>query len=339
MKKIIYAILLFSLFLSACTPVIITPSPQDIQTAIAATLENKIPPSATASPSNTPTKVPPTNTQQPSATFTPSGPYDAIINAAYLNLRTGPGTFFEVEKTYVEENTLLAISRTADNEWVYVETEDDLSGWMSTSYLSFSNDPSLLPIANIEDMTVIQGRVEDSDGNPISGINIAIINREGSQELRTDAYSDSQGEWMAIIPNEDIYTLLDIQIVGVRCDSSIMNENCDIENYYEVLGRNFLNLPTNEIVVFTYAVSTKHITGLIIDKAGDPAADILVVAERDDGAESSVYSNEDGSFSIAADAGVWEVYTVNFDNGRSESEHVQLEITDEDPAPIELSTP
>jgi hypothetical protein len=64
-----------------------------------------------------------------------------------------------------------------------------------------------------------------------------------------------------------------------------------------------------------------------------------VVAERDDGAEAFIRTDEEGNFTLAVGEGIWEVYTVTFDPVREESDRISVEMTNETPEPIELSVP
>ena len=72
--------------------------------------------------------------------------------------------------------------------------------------------------------------------------------------------------------------------------------------------------------------------------AGNPVADILIVGERDDGAESVSSSGIDGKFTLPVGEGIWEIYTLVLDP-RTESDRISVTITNESPESIVLSTP
>ena len=200
-------LLLLTLLISSCSPAAITPSPGDIQTAIAQT--------AAAQPTPSDTAVPPTATLDasptPSSSPTPSrlSPVKATVNAASLNLRTGPSTLFAVTQTFEDGDTVSAEQRTEDNQWVKIEVLDEdgslVTGWMATLYLSFARDIGILPIAEFPQDQVLRGRVKDTDGNPIPGIGVAVIYRQNNLELRTDVQSDDAGKFITFIPQLSLF--------------------------------------------------------------------------------------------------------------------------------------
>ena len=108
------------LLLIGCAPQVLTPSPGDIQTALAQTLAAQ--PAATTPPTTEPTRTEaPTATLYLTPTSPPSTPISGSILADFLNLRAGPSTLFEIENTFVKDTALTALERTQDNRWVKVE--------------------------------------------------------------------------------------------------------------------------------------------------------------------------------------------------------------------------
>ena len=100
------------ILLISCAPQAATPSPGDIQTALAQTLTAQ--PSETVPPTTAPTKTPaPSSTPYQTATPTTSPPISGSIQADFLNLRAGPSTFFEIINTFVKDTALTALERTA----------------------------------------------------------------------------------------------------------------------------------------------------------------------------------------------------------------------------------
>jgi SH3-like domain-containing protein len=323
--------------LSACAPAVLTPSPSDIQTAIAQTEAAAPEPTATLVPTNTvaPTQ-PPTTT--PTHTPTPRGPISGSINAAFLNMREGPSTFFAIVQTYTQGQALEAIARSEDSEWVQVQmTDDQQQGWMATLFLELAQDAATLPVLTPPNTELISGVVQDQDGNPIDLIGIAIINREGAEELRADASSGLDGRWSVLIP-ANTYTLLDVQIVGYGCESIIMDDDCNLSGYFELEGRAFLNLPQEADLVFQFAAVSRTLSGTVVDLRGTPVPDMLVVGERDDGAEALAYTDADGLFTLGAASGAWELYTVTFDP-RTEGERLTVEVGAGDVTGLELREP
>jgi hypothetical protein len=330
------------LVIAGCAPAPATPSVGDIQTAIAQTL--------TAQPTSTYTSAPPLATDMPPPTVTPfatttptpSGPITGQVSVAFLNLRSGPSTFFNVIEAYEEGMQVSARARVEDSDWVEVEIqgeEDDEAqiGWMSVFFLELDGDVNVLPVVHFPESLTVRGKVTDTEDIPISGVDVAVIFYSVDGDLRADAITDENGEFLIYMP-EDLLGLLDIQIVGITCESPVMDENCQLSEYYELEGRTWINIPQEEPVNFLYEKATTSLTGTVSDRFGRPVADILVVAVRDDNAETVGQTNVSGEFSIPIGEGIWEVYTVIF-NPREESEHLTIEVTDEAPEPVELPIP
>lgn len=329
--------------LSACAPQVQTPSPGDIQTALAQTLTAE--PSPTLSPTPRPTNTPAASpTPFQTLTPTPSPPISGEISAAYLNLRTGPSTFFDIIQTFVEGTQVTALRRTADSKWVQVEIEfeDDpaMEGWMSVLFLELQGDIAGLPVETFGPERTITGRVEDTEGSPIPGINVAVILSNDEFDLRDDAISDENGVFTVYLP-EDLFGTFDVQIVSWNCESPIANANCQLSGYIQVEDRAFVTVPVEqgEELVFTYEKTDQVLTGSVVEANGDPADQILIVAERDDGATSLGRSDALGEFSIPIASGTWEVYAVIYDPDYTEGERVTVEISDSAPEEIVVEAP
>lgn len=331
--------MLLTILMSACSPVVLTPSVGDIQTAIAQTEAAQPAVSDTVAPATATPKTSPT--PFPSQTSTHSAPINATVNAAYVNIRSGPSMLFAVLQTLEQGDTISAQQRTKDNQWVKMVALDEEgaqnSGWMSTLYLTFGKDINGLPVAEFPQEQILYGRVEDSQGNVIPGIGIAVIYRQDGLELRTDVQSDETGRFITFIP-EDLKGTLDVQIVGINCESPIMDALCNMSEYFQLDGREFVLLPQTEEVLFLYEKASTTLTGTVLNNKNQPVQNMVVVGIRDDGAESSTRTNADGEFSLPVSEGVWQVFTVIL-NPRREGESVSVDITNEEPQSISLTTP
>lgn len=159
----------------------------------------------------------------------------------------------------------------------------------------------------------IFGSVVDSDGLPIEGINIAVI----QEEKRVDVYSATDGSFSAELPRStnSNWTL---EIVGINCTSKIMT-NCVLTGYFELFQSVDVTVPLSEPVIFIFEKATTTIKGKV------PVSGIRIFAIRSDGANSWGESLNDGTFELPASDGVWDVYAVDL-NSDQESEHVGLEI-------------
>jgi len=324
-----------------CAPQVATPSPGDIQTALAQTLTAQ--PSATVPPTIAPTKTPaPSSTPYQTATSTTSPPISGSIQADFLNLRAGPSTFFEIINTFVKDTALTALERTPDNRWVKIEIEFEdeptAEGWMATDYLELNGEVSSLPLAVISEGQIIRGKVEDTDGNPIPGINVATLLQYDDVDLRTDVISNDNGDFEVYLP-EDLAGTFDIQIVSWLCESPIADLNCQLSGYIQVIDRAFTTLPQEEDILFIYEKTNLTISGTVVNAKDEPVSQMNVRAVRDDGAVSFGRTDALGEFSMPIAEGTWEIFAVIFDPKYLEGEHVSVEVTQSNPDDVTLSQP
>lgn len=344
MKPFPLALLLLALVLTACGgQTIPTPRVEDIQTAIAQTQAAEPSPFPTFAPAADTATPEPSPTPAPSVTPTPSGPISAQVAVEFLNLRAGPSTFFEVLESIPAGRDVLATGRDDSGTWVQVEIsgandEDEKTlGWFSAALLNFQGNPAFLPLVEFPFDQRVRVSVADSDGNPIPGIVVAFIHREGTLERRNDVVTGEDGLALTTLPTNLLGTL-DIQIVGVDCTSPVMDAACQLRGYYELSGRAFLLIPQREAVAFQYEAASTEISGTVTDARGNPVVGIQVVAVRDDGAESVGLTGAEGAFSIPAGPGIWQVFSVRY-NPRAESDAVTVEVTDETPDAVEVPAP
>ncbi len=87
-------------------------------------------PSATPKPSATPT-IAPTPTDEPTPTTEPTEEPEAIVKAAKLDARKGPGQAYEVVLQFTAGQPLKIIGQQQDCAWLWVGSEDDKAGWVS----------------------------------------------------------------------------------------------------------------------------------------------------------------------------------------------------------------
>ncbi|MBN2046096.1 MAG: SH3 domain-containing protein [Anaerolineales bacterium] len=330
------------LLLAGCAPQAVEPSAEMIQTAIAQTqaaepTETPVPP--TLAPTRTPAPSP-TAYETPEPTTSP--PINGEISAAFLNLRTGPSTLFDIVNTFVEGTAVTALSRSPDSEWVKVEIEFEeeppLEGWMAVIYLELDGEAAALPQETFPAEQTLTGKVSDTEGNPIPGINVAFVLNYDEVDLRADATSNQNGEFTVYLP-EELFGTFDVQIVSWTCESPIADANCQFSGYIQVVDRAFIAVPQEEEILFTYEKTNLLLSGTIEDRDGDPVDQMLLVAVRDDGATSLGRSDALGEFSIPISGGTWEVYAVSYDPDYLEGEKVSVEVVDTNPEAITLKAP
>lgn len=346
MKPVSIIILLTGgLIIAACGPTTPpTPSVGAIQTAISETqaAEPSPPPtnisdSEDQPESETATSVPPTLSSIPAQGVTVNG----SISVAFLNLRTGPSTFFDVTETLTAGDTFIAVGRVPHNDWVQIEMEssegETITGWVSGLFVDFDGAIDNLPIVSFPDEQTLRGVVQDGEGAPVNDIGIAVIYRFGGDELRADTTSNEQGSFAVYIPPEFI-GVLDVQVVSTGCESRLVDETCFLLDYFELQGRVFIDIPQIVALEILYEKATTFISGTVVDIFGNPEFGVLVVAERDDGAESVSRTDANGQFSSPVGEGIWEIYALIFDP-RREGDRVVVNVTNQAPEAIELTSP
>ncbi len=285
----------------------------------------------TATPTTAPSPVPPTATV-PAA-------IQAEVKPDGLNMREGPSPLHPVVATYKKGDVLTITARAKGNQWVKVQSNGGQTGWMYAVHLLFTTDLNNIPIEEIENSFNVKGLVADSNGQPIGGVSIALLPKNGNQSFRIDTVSGSDGTFYAYVPVNS-YTSWRVTITSVRCGSRITDDNCYVSHYFTIKENIDLVLPQLDPLEFVYQQATTYITGTVKDWQGNPAAKMRVFAERtSDGARAWGSTLEDGSFTLPAADGVWEVYAALL-SPTIEGARVTVQITaSQPPEPIELVRP
>jgi SH3-like domain-containing protein len=303
-------------------------------------------PSATMMPPTaafTATLPPPTATVETSPTLEPTAtPYPiATINAEIgvqnLNLRSGPSTIYAILGSYPEGTDVLVLSRVQGNEWVRVQMSDESTGWMAAELLDLGAAVQSLPLEEVTESIVVSGRVIDTQARPVSGVNVAVLQRLVDGSLRTDAVTGEDGYFYAYIPEQSA-GIWEAQIVGVACESWIVDEDCNFAEHFLYNFRVIFEPPPLSPILFAYQVADTAITGAVSDADGEPVS-MRVFAERSDGAYVYVQSDDNGQFSLPVSTGTWQVYAMQY-NPNLEGEAVTVQITGEtEPEPVSIQAP
>ena len=276
-------------------------------------------------PTNTPT---PTYTPTPhSGLILPPIPGDeipALVSVEMLNLRSGPSTLFNIVDTYPEGTEITVRGKALGDEWVRVSTQNEETGWMLAIFLDLPVPIENIPIETDIQALIVYGKVVETTGYPIDGINLAISNPSVEEDIRTDAHSNNLGDFYAYLPPES-NGVWQVSIVGINCESIVMDEDCRLRSFFERQVIQFIQLPITEPVIFVYERATTLIRGTVIDDLEQSVAGIRVFAVRADGARSWSSTDEFGEFELPASNGHWDVYAVQFDP-RVEGERVQIDI-------------
>jgi uncharacterized protein YraI len=118
----------------------------------------------------------PVMAQEPSAT--------AVINTAFLNVRSGPGLEYGAIATLPKGYGVKLIGRNAAYNWVFIADNAGLQGWVNVNYVSTGYPISQLPINN-----VIPPAAPSIPMVTITGILSADIHASPSDEAAILAYA------------------------------------------------------------------------------------------------------------------------------------------------------
>lgn len=254
-KRFYYSLVLLLSLIAACTPTEALPREEQLATIVAKTL--------TAQPVFTPI---PTFTAEPSPTIkatsipTDASPAATASRTVYVrtimqnvNLRTNPGTLFQVSRVMPQGTRLQVLGVSPGGEWVYVLNDEGINGWVGVHVVEdFPTEQ--FPTVEPGDVQRITGRVLDENGQPVSGIGYAIEQQSASKTLRTDAVTDSTGMFYAYLPQSysGVWT---VSHVSVSCTSNTMDADCNCLN--SICGTSYplsttINLPVNAPLSFTW---------------------------------------------------------------------------------------
>lgn len=76
----------------------------------------------------------------------PSGGQTGIVNAYFLNVRTGPAAYFRAFRVISNGEGVYLIARNLTNTWLLVQMADGHTGWVSSSYITTSYPIGNLPV-------------------------------------------------------------------------------------------------------------------------------------------------------------------------------------------------
>ncbi len=198
---------------------------------------------------HTATPRPPTSTPQPSPT--PFIPVTGKVNVASLNMRSGPSTVHDIVEVFSQGTGLKILGKTPGEEWALVEITGAESGWMSVPLLEIDADLETIPVVEPEGSLLVTGRVEGDDGLPIGDIKVTLFQGVGDDQSSTDAVTDSEGNFYTYLP-ETSQGEWTVQVVGYRCSSRIVEENCQFSGVFRNDGLAVVEVPQVNPVVFVY---------------------------------------------------------------------------------------
>jgi len=212
--KIILTLTLICLFAAGCS----TPG------------QTRLPPTATsiitAVPSMTPS--PEAVGTAPSTEFTlpiPFVPFYATTNAENVILRAGPGVKFDPKTTLTQGLQLLILSRAPGDEWIFVQTPFESTGWVSAALLKSEKDLKSTPLMQPPGVQVIRGRVLNEKNEPVTGISFGILEDvEGARSF--SALTDASGVFYGFLP-ETAGGAWSVTYDKATCASNTMDKDCN----------------------------------------------------------------------------------------------------------------
>lgn len=154
-------------------------------------------------PTQEPTAQLPTPTLPPAATPTPGAfvPIQAEVVFDNYLLRSGPGRMFETIGMFDIGTKVTLLGREPGNNWVLVQTPNNLSGWMNVVGLTMIGDVTPLPIFKVTNAQVLHGHVWTVDNKPATKIGVSISSPDNPSPSREDvAITNNQGEWYLYLP-------------------------------------------------------------------------------------------------------------------------------------------
>lgn len=321
---------------AGCTPAAVTAPPTAPPTAPVA-----------ANPTDAPTSLPPTATPetvnpQPAPTTAPAPierqPLAGTVNVNSLNLRSGPGTLFDVLSTLPLGSKVTALGMTPGNDWVEIEDEDNQTGWVYAELLTLDGDLATLPLLEAPQSLSINGKIIDQNGQTINGVQVQVTAQLYDFAVEFVTRSNTDGYFYTYFPPDTVGVWL-VEIIGTDCDSRIVDGNCNVVEYFLYNGSTYVQLPATSPLVFVYEAASSHINGTVQDASGAAQTNVRVIATRSDGATAEALSSNTGSFVLPASPGVWEVYTMQ-PTPYLEGKRVRVEVAaDYDPAAIVVLPP
>jgi uncharacterized protein YgiM (DUF1202 family) len=193
---------------------------------------------------------------------TPFVPFDAAAAVDNVNLRENPGYLFKVLSKVKQGTPLKVTGRSPGGEWIFVQGPDGVTGWVFNQLLEQGKDYGAAPLVQPKNVQLLQGKVVDQQGKPVSGIQFMITqgNAQGSAQgsgtssTRNDAMTDADGNFYAFMPPDSAGTW-QVAYTAIACTSNQMDENCNSKN--GVSGNVdplavTINLPHSDPLVFTW---------------------------------------------------------------------------------------
>lgn len=163
----------------------------------------------------------------PAQTFEP---FFVTTWAENVALRQGPGYLFLRIGLLPKDTTLTILGRSRGDEWALAQTRDGRVGWIFIQLVrADAGKWNTVPYSEPLGAQLITGFVRDAAGVPISGIQFALTQGNGSLAPRTDAMTDSTGTFYAYLPAEARGQWY-LSYTAIACSSNVMDAKCAPKN-------------------------------------------------------------------------------------------------------------
>jgi len=220
LKTVSVVLLLALLAFNACTRS--APEPPVVLPTLTATALPVFLPVATGMATLTPI-----STTIPSPT--PYIPFHATAMVDNLNLRTNPGYLFPALLMMQKDTSLLVLGQSPGGEWIFVQMPSNEKGWVFAKLLVSDHPLDLIPFIQPENIQLVKGHVVDLYNQPVTGVQFAITQGQGTNAPRNDAMTDANGDFYAFMPltaSGEWY----VSYVAIACTSNLMDVNCNYKS-------------------------------------------------------------------------------------------------------------
>ena len=148
-----------------------------------------------------------------------------------LLLHSGPGFLNKPYWTYPQGETIQVIGRAPGWGWAYVQTVNNLLGWMKLELLDlkgdFYDEPEVMP----DGCVIVKGHVYTPSGNPASHITLSLTPLDGDACDSDSATTDTLGQYSFFLPKGSGGTwTLSVEAYG--CESNAVNAACELIGYF-----------------------------------------------------------------------------------------------------------
>jgi len=218
--KTITAISIILLLISSCAlPQTAAPTEGPIES---------VPVQATSASGTSPT-LPATLAPVDADVLLPYVPFHVVTQVDNLVLRANPGSLFEAKTTIANASRLLVLGRSPGGEWLLVQTPLERMGWVFSGFVTSEGNLYTVPYIQPADMQVVRGRVLDGNGNPVTGIQFAVVQEASGSPPRNDATTDETGTFYAFMPLNATGTWA-VSFTAIACTSNVMDKDCKCIN-------------------------------------------------------------------------------------------------------------